>query len=213
MAVDVTESPETRLSLIFRLRDPNDREAWEQFECIYRPLVYRMARLRGLQDADAHDLVQRVLLSVSQSIEDWNPQPGTKFRHWLSKVAKNAALNLLTRQPRDRGQGGSGFDALPQLEDGSDLSEVEQAYELEYQRQLYRCAADLVRSRADEKTWLAFSLTMVDGLSIDATSKRLGISSGSVYAARSRIIRRLRNEVAKLQVEGETTPHRDGGKS
>ncbi|MEM7474941.1 MAG: sigma-70 family RNA polymerase sigma factor [Planctomycetota bacterium] len=190
------ELPETRESLIIRIADPSDRDAWEQFAGIYRPVIYRMARIRGLQDADAQDLTQRVLISVSRAIENWEPQPGVRFRHWLARVAKNAAINFLSRKPKDQPQEGSWpIDAEI---DSQAAAEAEQEYALEYNRQLYRRAATTVRARADEQTWLAFSLTMVDGMSIEKAADQLGLSTGSVYAARSRIIRRLRNETQKL---------------
>ena len=139
----MVDSPDTRESLLIRVRDPNDRDAWDQFVSIYRPVVYRLARLRGLQDADALDLTQRVLLSVSQSIEKWQPREGVKFRSWLATVAKNAVINSLSRKPKDLGEGGSAFTQLAV----SNESDTEQAYELEYQRQLYRRAAEIIRHR------------------------------------------------------------------
>ena len=162
------EVPPTRESLLLRVRDLEDRDAWEQFAHIYRPVVYRLARSRGLQDADAQDLAQRVLMSVADSIADWKPkQPNSKFRHWLRRVAKNAAINALTRQPNDIAGGGS--SATRRLHDHIDES-VEDEIEFEYRRQVFRRAAQIVRSRADETTWLAFSMTMVDGLSIEETA-------------------------------------------
>ena len=65
--------PNTRASLLLRIKDPADRDAWDEFVLIYRPVIYRMARKRGLQDADAQDLVQRVLGSVAAKIDDWQP--------------------------------------------------------------------------------------------------------------------------------------------
>lgn len=196
------DSLETRESLLIRLRDPRDRDAWDRFVSIYRPLVYRVARMRGVRETDAQDLTQNVLLSVSQAIADWTPREGTRFRHWLARVAKNAAINSLSRQPKDQGRGGSGFSAaLSEIAN----PEIERLYELEYRRQLYRRAAEIVRNRADENTWLAFSLTMIDGLSVEATAARLKMAVGSVYAARSRVVRRLRDQVKELEesVDGQ----------
>ncbi|MEM8736267.1 MAG: sigma-70 family RNA polymerase sigma factor [Planctomycetota bacterium] len=202
----MTELPDTRESLLLRVRDPKDRDAWDQFVSIYRPVVYRMARAKGIQDADAQDLSQRVLISVSQAIEKWQPREGTRFRHWLAKVAKNAAINTLSRQPKDVGQGGS--EHLLRMKEfaGQHWSE---SYELEFQRQMFRRAAEQVRHRADEKTWHSFALTMIDGLSCDEAAERLGISVGSVYAARSRIVRRMREEVTKLSAR--TVGEESGG--
>ncbi len=197
----MTEIPETRDSLIIRVRDPRDQEAWEQFACIYRPVAYRLARAQGLQDADAEELAQTVLLAIAKAIPTWEPaSPEVGFRHWLRRVAKNAILNALSRRPQDRGVGGSVAQALLDIE-RTESAVSSDTVDLEYQRQLYRRAAEIVRSRADNQTWLAFSMTMIDGLSISAAASGLQRSEGMVYAARSRIIRRLRDVVRELEGE------------
>src|SRR5438552_1369435 len=83
------ESPQTRASLLVRLRDGHDREAWRQFVDLYAPLVYGFARRRGLQDADAADLMQDVLRAVSGAAGrlDYDPAKGT-FRSWLFTVTR-----------------------------------------------------------------------------------------------------------------------------
>lgn len=192
---------ETRDSLLVRIRDPEDHNAWEQFARIYRPVVYRLARGRGLQDADAQDLAQRVLISVANAIPTWERSgPNARFRHWLRRVAKNEVLKLLGRRPKD--QAGGGTSAIEILNEQCDVtSDIEEEIELEYRRQLVRQAAEVVRSRAEEVTWMAFSMTMVDGLEITEAAKRLGCSVGAVYAARSRIVRRLREMVQQMEAE------------
>ena len=194
----MSEVPETRDSLLIRVRDPDDRDAWEQFASIYRPVVYRLARTRGIQDADAQDLTQRVLISVADAIRTWERSPGSRFRHWLRRVAKNEVLKALTRQPRDLAGGGtSAAELLNQHPDTCPDAEEEE--EREYRRQLFRRAAEIVRARADEATWLAFSMTMIDGCAIAEAAARLGRSEGMVYAARSRIVRRLREVIRQWE--------------
>ena len=107
--------PETRNSLLLKVRDPADAVAWEEFVAIYRPLIYRLARRRGLQDADAEDLAQRVLVSVSEAIRTWekDERRGT-FRAWLLRVARNAIINALTRTRPDAAVGGT--SVMEQLE-------------------------------------------------------------------------------------------------
>ena len=189
----LSDVPKTRDSLLIRVRDPQDRDAWEQFSQIYRPVIYRLARGRGMQYADAQDLTQRVLMSVAAAIPDWQRKNDkTRFSHWLRRVAKNAILNALSRGPKDVAEGGS--DAALMLDGQTEhTSEHSKAVEIEYRRQLYRRAAEIVRGRADEITWSAFSLTMIDGMSILEAAKQLCRTEGMVYAARSRIIRRLRD--------------------
>jgi RNA polymerase sigma factor (sigma-70 family) len=110
----MTDSPATRASLLVRIRDGQDREAWRQFVQVYAPVVYGFARKRGLQDADAADLMQEVLRSVAVAAGrlDYDAGRGS-FRGWLYTVTRNKIFNVLdSRRRRDvasaaRGAGGS----------------------------------------------------------------------------------------------------------
>jgi len=108
-----SEFPETRASLLLQIQAGVDNDAWQEFVTTYRPIIYRLARKRGLQDADAQDLAQQVLLSIARSIEHWQKNDeSVRFRHWLRRVAKNAIYNALTRQPRDRAAGGTSIQGF-----------------------------------------------------------------------------------------------------
>ena len=100
--------PETRNTLLARLYDAEDQAAWAEFSRLYGPLIYRVARRRGLQDCDAQDIAQRVLWIVSQSASDWREgNLQGRFRGWLKRVSTNAALNLLQREAKHWGSGKS----------------------------------------------------------------------------------------------------------
>ncbi|MFK7818798.1 MAG: RNA polymerase sigma factor [Planctomycetaceae bacterium] len=197
------EFPETVESLILRVRDPSNREAWDQFEHLYRPVIFRIARAKGLQHADALDLVQQVLMSVAAAIDRYERvDGGAKFRNWLSRITRNAILKALTRKPRDRATGGSVIlDVL------SDVPSPDQAtdalIDLEYRREVFRRAAEQVRGDVQEVTWLAFELTTLQQVPVERTAERLGLSAGSVYAAKSRVMRRLRDAIQQIEANEE----------
>ena len=200
----LADFPETRNSLIVQLQTSKDIEAWEQFVLLYRPVIYRLARRRGLQDADAQDLSQNVLLSVANSIGDWQKQKGVRFRNWLSRISKNAILNALSRESKNRAIGGSTVQQmLLQASDaqGEAPQDVEeQELELEYQREVYQRAAAIVKTDVHAKTWQAFQMTVVEGMSIANAAEALGRSVGTVYASRSRILKRLKQTVAEIEL-------------
>jgi RNA polymerase sigma-70 factor (ECF subfamily) len=194
-----TEFPDTRESLLVQLRSPANREAWEQFALVYRPVIYRLARRRGLQDADAQDLAQRVLMAVASAIGSWEKaNESVRFRHWLRRVARNAIVNALSRRPHDRATGGSAVHELLQEQPGLD-PESDAQIELEYRRELYLRAARIVRCDVNTETWRAFELTVIENRTIDEAAIDLEVPVGTIYAARSRIMRRLRETVRDLE--------------
>jgi RNA polymerase sigma-70 factor (ECF subfamily) len=187
--------PDTRYSLIARLERLDDAEAWREFVALYEPVVYRIARRRGLQHADAEDLSQRVFASVGRAIGNFEPDVSQgRFRSWLARIAQNATINMLTRRPIDVATGGTSvFEMLDrQLGQNECPRDI---LELEFHRGLFRWAAERIRGEFRDATWKAFWLTMVEGREIAATANELNMSIGSVYVARSRIIRRLKNEI------------------
>ena len=191
----MSEFPETRETLLLRVRDPSDREAWSEFVAIYRPVLYRLARRRGLQDADAQDLAQRVLISVAKVVAEWNVDPNRgRFRTWLSKVARNAVIDAFRRIRPDAACGGTSVVArLETQQAGQDLAPDE--LNTEYRRELFRRAALAIRSDFTELTWQAFWKSTVENQSVDDVAEDLGRSPGAVYSARARVMRRLREEV------------------
>src|ERR1700676_5432926 len=97
----MAEIPATRASLLVRLRDSQDHDAWREFVRLYAPVVYRFARRKGLQDADAADLTQEVLRGVSSSVRAFDPQFGL-FRSWLFTLAHRRLYDFVQRCERDQ---------------------------------------------------------------------------------------------------------------
>lgn len=201
--LSATDSPLTRASLLVQLRDGANHTAWHEFMRLYGPVVYGFARKRGLQDADAADVTQDVLRSVSTSIGrlDYDRKHGT-FRGWLFTITRNKVFNFLSaRRIRPQGSGDTTTNKLLDSHpDGTDASET---WELEYQRRLTALAMERVRSEFQENTWQAFWQTAVEGKAAADVAKTVGISAGAIYVAKSRVLARLKAEVESIRQQEE----------
>jgi RNA polymerase sigma-70 factor (ECF subfamily) len=194
------ESPATRASLLVRLRDGEDAEAWREFVRLYAPVIYGFARKRGLQDADAADLMQDVLHSVSTTVHrlEYDPTRGT-FRGWLFTVTRNKVFNFI--ESRSRRVQGSGDSRVQQrLEQQADANkDLSSDWEADYQRALAAQAMERVQGEFQASTWAAFLQTTVEGRTPSEVSGRVGLSVGAIYVAKSRVIARLRQEIERMQ--------------
>ncbi len=191
--------PDTRISLILRLPRSADGAAWREFVELYEPLILRFARRRGLQDADAQDLVQRVFTSVAGAVDRWQPDAARgRFRAWLFRIARNHLINQATLRRRERPVGGSTQIRRLQSEideRGFDSGDVE----IEYRRAVFESAAARVKRLVQPATWSAFWETMVVGRACEAVAEELQMSVGAIYVARSRVIARMRAVAEELE--------------
>jgi RNA polymerase sigma-70 factor (ECF subfamily) len=196
------ETPATRPSLLVRLRDPRDGQAWELFVRIYAPLIYGLARRHGLQDADAADLTQEVLRTVARALPDFEYDPARgRFQNWLYAVVRTRLSNFLQARRARPDQGRGDTVALEEIESNAGLA-VEW-WEQEYRRQLFARAVDRVRPAVEPRTWEAFQRTAVDGLPALHVARDLGMSVAAVYMARCRVLARLRDVVRQLEEEAD----------
>jgi len=199
----VSEFPETRDSLLVRVQDPANRDAWELFASIYRPVIVRIAVARGLQHADAQDLSQQELMAVAGAVGDWEKRnESTRFRHWLSRVTKNAILNSLMRRPKDQAVGGSSAENLL-LDIVDQDGRTTALIETEYRRELYLRAASAVRVEFRPESWQAFEMSVTGGVPIEDVARKLGKSMGAIYTARTRIMFRLSEVISELEEKNQ----------
>jgi RNA polymerase sigma-70 factor (ECF subfamily) len=182
-----------------RIRDAADGEAWQQFVALYAPLVYRLARKRGLQDADAADVTQEVFHKVSITIQnlDYDPRRGS-FRGWLLTLARNGLCDFLARRKQQLQRGG-GTATLAMLEELLGQDEEEALWERDYEQRVFEWAVEQVRPCFKEPTWQAFWQTAVEGKSGEEVAQALGMTVGAVYVAKCRVRSRLRAEIQELE--------------
>ena len=191
--------PDTRLSLLMQLKSASDEAAWSEFVSIYQPVIYRMARKRQIQNADAQDLTQDVLVSVAKAIHSFEAgENSPPFRHWLRRVARNAILNVLTRIPKDAAVGGTGILSKLTLRSNND-DNIESELLFEYRRELYARAAAEVQQVVAADSWQVFQLAVVEKIPIEDVAKQLKKSVGAAYACRGRVMSRLRKAVEKME--------------
>jgi len=185
------------------VKNHRDDEAWTQFEAIYQPVIFRIARQRGLTHDDSLDIAQQVLASVLKKLSDWqhDDRQGS-FRTWLTRVTRNAIVDRFRRLKPDSGTGGTSM--LQQLQTLPQSSEpTSSQIEREYRRQVFRQAANDIQPEFEQTMWRAFWMTMIEHQQIADVAEELNKSIGAVYAARSRCMKRLRQRVQTLLAENQ----------
>jgi RNA polymerase sigma-70 factor (ECF subfamily) len=183
---------QTPVSLLERLRQPGDQEAWQRFVELYSPLIYTWGRRAGLQDQDAADLVQDVLLTLVAAMPTFVYDRHKSFRGWLRTITLNKWRDSCKRRGRVS-PGGDAVLAQAVVPDG-----VEAFWEAEFSRHLADRALQVMQADFQPTTWKAFWEQVVAGRSAAEVGAELGLSPGAVYAARFRVLDRLRRELAGM---------------
>lgn len=168
---------------------------------LYSPLVATWCRHYGLQPADIADVLQLVFLSVSRSFDQFRIDSGSSsgkkscFRAWLWTITRSRVCDWGRRQKPDQGQGGS--TAAMKLLLHEDSSAEEPSTDVDKQSLMGRALAQIKPDFA-EKTWAAFWRTVIDGQSVSVVSDQLQMKPASIRQAKSRVLRRLREQLGDL---------------
>jgi RNA polymerase sigma-70 factor (ECF subfamily) len=182
----------TPASLLERLRQPNQQAAWARFVALYTPLLYHWARRVGLSSPQAGDLVQEVLLLLVRKLPEFVYDPRKSFRAWLRTVTLNKWRESLRRDPSRSEINGvdlsdqAGPDSIQELEDA------------EYHDYLARRALTLMQAEFQPTTWKACWEQVVHGRPAAEVARELGITEAAAHVAKSRVLRRLRQELHGL---------------
>lgn len=181
----------TSLTLLDRLRRPDQPDAWERFARLYAPLLLCWAELQGLHAADAEDLAQAVLLKLLRVLPSYDPAGGS-FRGWLFAVCRNECHDFRTRRDTRPLPAAAGLETVAAPTRPDELEEAE------YRRRLVRRVLELVRPDFGESTWRAFEGFVMSGRPAAEVAAEVGVSVNAVYCARNRVLTRVRAELAGL---------------
>lgn len=193
-------SPESTSSSLLEKAKGRDPEAWRRLVRIYGPLVYQWGRQCGLQSQDAADVVQEVFGSVASGVSAFQRvRPGDSFRGWLWTITRNKVRDCFrSLKGTVQAQGGTAAQQrLAQVREQPPAGAEPDATQTAPPTPEYR-ALELVRAAFEEKTWEAFRRTTVDGLTAAEAAAELGLTPEAVYKARSRVLRRIREELGEL---------------
>jgi RNA polymerase sigma-70 factor (ECF subfamily) len=192
----------THSSLLARLRqEPADQSAWGDFTARYGPRLLAWCRHWGLQQADAEDVTQMVLVRLAAKMRGFTYDPGRSFRGWLKTLARHAWSDFVADRRRTPDAGPAAWEALLTVPAGDDLQErLREAFELD----LLEAAAERVRARVTPQTWEAFRLTALEGLSGAEAASQLEMQVAAVFKAKSNVQRMLREEIQALEGEDGT---------
>jgi RNA polymerase sigma-70 factor (ECF subfamily) len=190
--------PTTRVTLLARLRqNPADQAAWDEFVECYGRHIYRWCRQWQLQDADAEDVTQDILVKLAQKLRTFAYDPAGSFRGWLKTVAHHAWRDFADSRRARSAPGDSAFwERVQTLEAREHLvQKLEEAFDLE----LLEAAKARVRLRVAPHTWEAFRLVALEGVPVTEVAARTQLQVAMVYVAKSKVQKMLQEEIRTLE--------------
>jgi RNA polymerase sigma factor (sigma-70 family) len=185
----------TSISLLELVRQhPREPDAWDRFVRRYRPKIYSWCREWGLQEADSDDVAQDVMVKLTEKMSNFRYDPSRCFRAWLKTITQHAWSDLISS--RYRAAEGKSIPMLSSLEARADL---EKRIEQTFDRELLDLAIVRVQERVAPTTWESFRLTALERHSGVETSLILDVPVASVFVAKHRVQKMLKEEIVRLE--------------
>ena len=174
-----------------------DPGAWSRLVSTFGPVVYRWCRSSGVPETDAPDVVQEVFVSVARGIGTFERQKEQgSFRSWLATITRNRVRDYFRRQAQREAAAG-GTDALQRLEQHAESLDSTIAPE-SARGAIARQVLERMRAEFEPSTWNAFWKTTIEGHSASEVAAATGLSTASIYQAKSRVLRRLRQRLLEM---------------
>jgi RNA polymerase sigma-70 factor (ECF subfamily) len=185
------------VTLLGRLRqDPTDQAAWDEFVDQYGRHIYRWCRNWKLQDADAADVTQDILVKLAQKMRTFDYDPSGSFRGWLKTLVHHAWRDFADSRRAPAAGGPAVWEAAQSLEAREDLArKLAEAFDLE----LLEAAKIRVRLRVAPHTWEAFRLVALEGRPVAEAAAAVRMQVAMVYVAKSKVQKMLQEEIRKLE--------------
>ena len=192
----------TRVTLLHRLnQNPADQLSWAEFVTFYGPAIRGWLTHWGLQEADAQDVAQNVLMRLTAKLPQFKYDPSKSFRGWLKTLTHHAWHDFVTEAGyRTRGSGDTSvLDQLQSIEAREDLAA---RVEATFDKELLEMALLRAKARVADNTWLAFKLAALDGVPPQAVADQLGVRVSQVYLAKHRLQKLVQEEIRSLEGAG-----------
>ena len=182
----------TSTSLLFRLQQPTDREAWSRFVRLYGPLIFKWGQQAGLQSADAADLVQDVMTLLIRKLPEFEYDPSRSFRSWLKTVTINKWRERVRRKAIPLHDAtASGLARIPDPHNSG-------FWDADFRKHVVARALEMMKADFHPATWQACRRYLLEQASPDELAKEYGVSVWTIYSAKSRLLKRLREELDGL---------------
>ncbi len=178
-------------------RFPADPEAWDEFVERYRPMIRAWCLKWHLQDSDADDVVQDVLVKLVAAIRKFQYDPARSFRAWLKTVTQHALSDFVASRRKDPGLKAASIEQI--AESAEAKTDLEQRLEDAFDAEVFELAMHRVKKRVKPGTWNAFHLTAVEGLSGAAAATKLDMPVAHVFVAKNRVQKMLQEEARTLK--------------
>ncbi len=179
--------PETRSSLLDRVRDSNDKDGWVEFDRLYRPLLTAYARARGLRDSEAEEIAQQCMTAVALVMHKFKRD--SSFRGWLRGMVSRKVADFIAERSRYT----RADTALLMTTPGSDPP-PEKVWQRIWNRAHIVYCIEGLRGEFASHTLNAFALYILDDEPVEVICERLGMTPNQVYVAKSRVTKRLREQ-------------------
>ncbi len=182
---------DTRISLLERIRDLEDGASWQEFDQIYRPLLYRYAMARGLDPEEAEEIAQQCMTAIAGGIKSFERR--VSFRGWLHGMIDNKVKDQLRKRKKEVEAKTHDFER-PEGREGNPAL----LWERQWNRTHLLYCINQVRNEVAPTTFDAFDMYVLQGIPVTEISERLDMSANQIYVAKHRVIARIKSRWGDL---------------